>query len=155
MNSLPKMTKAKQKDECVYLTCTGDMTLADMTMAWRKVQLMLTASGCKRILADVTALQSGFDPADLFDLAKLFWHNFPPSGRMALLVRWDQSTHAKLLEALLRCVGVYLTVFVSEEMAEAWVVEQPGRHQRSVPDSFPKTAAHADSPKGSLPCHVL
>jgi hypothetical protein len=56
-------------------------------------------------------------------LAKLFWRNFPKSGRMALVVRWDQSTLAKLLETLLRSVGVYLTVFVSEEMAEAWIVE--------------------------------
>ena len=30
---------------------------------------------------------------------------------------------AKLLEALLRSVGVCLTVFVSEETAEAWITE--------------------------------
>jgi hypothetical protein len=68
-------------------------------------------------------VQNGPDTAELFDLAKLFWRNFPKSGRMALVVRWDQSTLAKLLETLLRSVGVYLTVFVSEEMAEAWIVE--------------------------------
>jgi hypothetical protein len=83
----------------------------------------LSKLGWKRILIDVTALQTGPDTAELFDLAKLFWQKFPPSGRMALVVRWDQSTRAKLLETLLRNVGVCLTVFVSKEMAEAWIVE--------------------------------
>ena len=112
-----------QDDEFVFLTCTGDMTLAEMTTAWREVQLVLAELEWKRIMVDVTALESGPDTAELFDLAKLFWRNFPRSGRMALVVRWDQSTFAKLLETLLRSVGVYLTVFVSEEMAEAWIVE--------------------------------
>ena len=112
-----------QKEKCVFLTCTGDMALSEMTTAWWEVQLVLAECGWKRILVDVTALQSGPDTAVLFDLAKLFWHNFPQPGRMALVVRWDQSTLAKLLETLLRSVGVYLTVFVSEEVAEAWIVE--------------------------------
>ena len=112
-----------QKEKFVSLICTGDMTLAEMTTAWSLVQLGLSRLGWKRILVDVTALQTGPDTAELFDLAKLFWHDFPQTGRMALVVRWDQSTLAKLLETLLRSVGVYLTVFVSEEMAEAWIVE--------------------------------
>ena len=99
------------------------MTLAKMATAWREVQIVLAELGWKRILIDVTALQSSPDTGELFDLAKLIWHNFPRSGRMALVVRWDQSTLAKLLETLLRSVGVYLTVFVSDEMAEAWIAE--------------------------------
>ena len=94
-----------------------------MTTAWREVQIVLAELGWKRVLADVTALQNGPDTAEVFDLAKFFWRNFPKSGRMALVVRWDQSTLAKLLETLLRSVGVYLTVFVSEEKAEAWILE--------------------------------
>jgi hypothetical protein len=113
----------RQEEKFVFLTCTGDMTLSEMTTAWREVQLVLAELGWKRILVDVTALQTGPDTAELFDLAKLFWHDFPPSGRMALVVRWGQSTLAKLLETLLRSVGVYLTVFVSKAMAEAWIVE--------------------------------
>lgn len=98
------------------------MTLAEMTTAWREVQIVLAELGWKRVLLDVRTLQNDPDTADIFDLAKFVWRHFPKSGRMALVVRWDQSTPAKLLEALLRCVGVYLTVFVSEEMAEAWIV---------------------------------
>ena len=112
-----------QKAKCLFLTCSGDLTLNGMTTAWREVQLVLAELGWKQILIDVTGVQNGPDTAELFDLAKLFWRNFPKSGRMALVVRWDQSTLAKLLETLLRSVGVYLTVFVSEEMAEAWIVK--------------------------------
>lgn len=144
-----------QQEKCVSLICTGDMTLAEMTTAWGLVQIGLSRFGWKRILIDVTALQSSPDTAELFDLAKLFWRNFPQSGRMALVVRWDQSTRAKLLETLLRSVGVYLTVFVSDEVAEAWILEDSQKHQRSASDLFPKTAAQSDLSKGSLPCHVL
>jgi hypothetical protein len=112
------------KEKCVFLACTGDSTLSEMTTAWSEVQLVLTELGWNQILLDVTALQKGPDTAVLFDLAKLFWRNFPQSGRMALVVRWDQSTFAKLLETLVRSVGVYLTVFVSEEMAKAWIAEK-------------------------------
>jgi len=112
-----------QKAKCVFLTCSGDITLNGMTTAWQEVQHELAELGWKQILVDVTGVQNGPDTAELFDLAKIFWRSFPKSGRMALVVRWDQSTLAKLLETLLRSVGLYLTVFVSEEMAMAWIME--------------------------------
>ena len=112
-----------QKARCVFLTCSGDITLNGMTTAWQEVQHELAELGWKQILVDVTGVQNGPDTAELFDLAKIFWRSFPKSGRMALVVRWDQSTLAKLLETLLRSVGLYLTVFVSEEMAMAWIME--------------------------------
>jgi hypothetical protein len=144
-----------QKEEFVFLACTGDMTLDEMTTACRKVQLVLAELGWKRILVDVTALQTGPDPAELFDLAKLFWREFPQVGRIALVVRWDQSRLAKLLETLVRSVGTCLTVFVSEEMAEAWILENSKEPQRPASDSLPKTAAQSDLSKVSLLCHVL
>lgn len=110
-------------NNCVFLTCEGNFSKDEMILAWREVQLILAELGCKRILVDVTALQSVPDTAELFDLAKLFWLNFPQTGRMALVVRWDQSALAKLLETLLRSVGVYVTIFVSKEMAKAWIGE--------------------------------
>jgi len=144
-----------QKEKFVSLTCTDDMTLSEMTTAWREVQLVLSELGWKRILVDVTALQSGPDTAELFDFAKLFWHNFPQTGRMALVVRWEQSTLAKLLENWLRSVGVNMTVFVSEQVAETWILEAPSKPQRSASDSLPKSAAPSELSKGSLLCPAL
>ena len=110
-------------DHCVFLTCEGDMPLAEMTGVWREVHDDLAGMKQKRVLVDVTALQNSLDMKELFDLAKLFWQDFPESGRMALVIRWDQSRFAKSLEMLVRTVGIYLTVFVSKEQAEAWILE--------------------------------
>jgi hypothetical protein len=126
-----------EKGKFVALACTGDMTLAELTAALRDIQLVLAESGWNRILVDVTAVQAGPDTAELFDFAKLFWRNYPQSGRIALVVRWDQSTLSKVLEGMLRSVGVYLTVFVSEAMAKVWLVERDFRAcTRSTSDSL-------------------
>jgi hypothetical protein len=111
-------------DNCVFLTCEGNFSLNEMAAAWTEVRDKLVEKSLNRVLVDVTALRTSPTTADLFDLAKLFWHNGRPEfGRTALVVRWDQSKVAKLFEMLIRTVGVWLTVFVSEEQAEAWVLE--------------------------------
>jgi hypothetical protein len=107
-------------DNCAFLTCEGDYSLDEVMAAWREVRLVLAERGWKRVLVDVTALRTDPDTGQLFDLAKLFWRDFPQGGRIALVVRWEQSRLAKLLETLVRSVGVCLTLFVSEEQAEAW-----------------------------------
>src|SRR5271157_1641754 len=110
-------------DNCAFLTCEGNYSLDEATTAWREVQKVLAEREWERALVDVTALQTSPDTEELFDLAKLFWRDFPQGGRIALVVRWDQSRLAKLLEMLVRTLGMWLTVFVSEEQAEAWVLE--------------------------------
>ncbi len=112
-------------DKCLFLTCEGISSLDEMTAAWKEVRDELAEKRLNRVLVDVTALQSIPTTAKLFDLAKLFWHDgLPGFGRIALVVRWDQSRLAKLLEMLVRNFGLHLTVFVSEEKAEAWVLEE-------------------------------
>lgn len=98
--------------------------LTELTAAWREVQAVLVENEWKRVLVDVTTMKTSPQMEELFDLAKLFWRDFPQSGRMALVVRWDQTRFAKSLEMLVRTVGIYLTVFVSEEQAEAWIGEE-------------------------------
>ena len=107
----------------VFLACEGNSSPGEVMSAWREVQGVLAETGWNRVLVDVTAVRTNPDTAQLFDLAKLLWQNFPESGRIALVVRWDQSRFAKLLEMLVRTLGMGLTVFVSEEQAEAWVLE--------------------------------
>jgi hypothetical protein len=117
-------------DNCLFLTCEGNMSLDDVTTAWREIAGLLIATGWKRVLVDITTLQTSPDTEALFDWAKLFCRDFPQAGRIALVARWDQSRCAKLLEMLVRSVGTYLTVFVSVEQAEAWVLgDIPDKHQ--------------------------
>jgi hypothetical protein len=127
--------------KCAFLTCEGNYSLDEVTAAWRETREILAENEWNRALVDVTPLQGGPDMEDLFDLAKLFWRDFPPGGRIALVVRWEQTTLAKLLETQLRNVGVYLTVFVSDEAAEAWILKNSHKHQPSLLDSLPLTAA--------------
>ena len=111
-------------DHCVFLTCEGISSLDEMTAAWREVRDELAQKSLNRVLVDVTALRTNPTTGELFDLAKLFWHDGSPGfGRIALVVRCDQSRLAKSLEMLVRTLGMWLTVFVSEEQAEAWVLE--------------------------------
>ncbi len=126
-----------QEERCVFLTCEGDMTLAEMASVWREVQKSLAETGWKRVLMDITTLRTKPEMGELFDLAKLYWRNFPAGGRIALVIRWDQSRFAKLLEMLVRSVGVYLTVFVSEEQAEAWIRDDsPHKHRSGFKSIF-------------------
>ena len=111
-------------DHCVFLTCEGLSSLDEMTAAWREVRDELAEKSLNRVLVDVTALRTSPTTAALFDLAKLLYHDgFPGFERIALVVRWDQSKLAKLLEMMVRTLGMWLTVFVSEEQAEAWILE--------------------------------
>ena len=111
-------------DYCVFLACEGISSLDEITAAWREIRDELAEKNLNRVLVDVTTLQTSPTTAELFDLAKLFWHDgFLGFGRIALVVRWDQSRSAKLLELLVKAFGMWLTVFVSEEQAKAWVLE--------------------------------
>jgi hypothetical protein len=122
-------------DNYVLLTCDGISSLNEMTAAWGEVRDELAEKSLNRVLVDVTALRTSPTTTELFDLAKLFWHDgFPGFGRIALVVRWDQSRLAKSLEMLVRTLGMWLTVFVSEEQGEAWVLK--GTQDAQAVESF-------------------
>ncbi|HZI33158.1 MAG TPA: hypothetical protein VFF11_12520 [Candidatus Binatia bacterium] len=102
-----------------------------MAAIWREVQDVLAGMKKKRVWVDVTALQTSLDMKNLFDLAKLFWRDFPEGGRMALVVRWDQAGFAKSLEMMVRAVGMHLTAFVTKGRSEAWLEEDTGTQANS------------------------
>ncbi|HEV2329485.1 MAG TPA: STAS/SEC14 domain-containing protein [Verrucomicrobiae bacterium] len=106
----------------VFVNCEGQMTSAEITSACQQTLASLAGKGCKGVLADVTALQTIPEMEQLFDLAKFTWCHFRRIGRIAIVVRWDQSRVAKLLELLVRTVGVNLTVFVSRDRAMTWIL---------------------------------
>jgi hypothetical protein len=122
-------------DRCVFLNCEGSVTPAEITMACRQTLESLAGIESKGVLADVTALQTIPETEQLFDLAKFIWSHFRQIARIALVVRWDQSRPAKLLELLVRTVGVNLTVFVSREQAMAWVLAFSARRHVRLHDS--------------------
>ena len=58
-----------------------------MASVWREVQESLAEAGWKRVLMDITTLRTNPELEELFDLAKLYWRNFPLCGRIALVIR--------------------------------------------------------------------
>lgn len=98
---------------------------------------------------DVTGLQTIPETGHLFDFAKYLWRHVPQTGRIALVVRWDQSRLAKLLELLVRTVGVNLTVFVTREQAMVWILGHS--HQ---PPAQRRPATQCIRPKGGSLCPV-
>ncbi len=136
-----------EKESCVFLTCNGYMPLTEATDAWQEAHSWLATRRWRRVLVDVTALRTAPEMGQLFDLAKLIWRDFPQGGRIALVVRWDQSRFAKLLETLVRSVGMYLTVFVSEEQAEAWILgDSQDKNQRPMFNPASKLCCAANKP---------
>lgn len=136
-----------EKERCVFLTCDGYMPLTEATAAWQEAHSWLATRRWRRALVDVTALRTAPEMGQLFDLAKLVWRDFPQGGRIALVVRWDQSRFAKLLETLVRSVGMYLTVFVNGEQAEAWILgESRDKHQRPMFSPALKPCCAANKP---------
>jgi len=139
MLSFETMTYAvTSNDNYVSLSCAGSFSLHELTPAWRDVQGYLIATGWTHVLVNISGLQTAPEIGEIFDLAKLFWRDFPPSGRIALVVRWDQSTLAKLLEVLMRSVGIYLTVFATEERARAWMA---GPSSERLPEIAARTTS--------------
>lgn len=109
-------------DDFVFLTCSGEITSAEMTSACQGTLVSLAGSHSKRVVVDIRSLKTIPETEQLFDLAKFIWRDFPKGGRIALLVRWEQSRLAKFLELLVRTVGVNLTVFLTQDRAMAWIL---------------------------------
>jgi len=121
------------------------MPLTEATDAWQEAHSWLATRRWRRVLVDVTALRTAPEMGQLFDLAKLVWRDFPQDSRIALVVRWDQSKLAKLLETLVRSVGMYLTVFVSGEQAEAWILADSQDKHRLLTFNSNSETCHASS----------
>jgi len=133
---------------CVFLTCEVDIPLAEMTAAWREVRDELAQKNLNRVLVDVTALRTSPDTDDIFDFEKLFCRDLPQNGQITMMVR---------------SAGTSLTVFVTEEQAEAGILEEAqGQHQ--LPEGLippRRSAAHRqvrrdkrDLLKGPSPCRT-
>ena len=129
---MPYFIIPDEKQDCVFLTCEGDMSLVEIRTAWSEVRGLLATTQWRRVLLDITALRTRPDSEQLFDLGNLIRRDFPLSGRIALAVRWDQAGFGKLLEMSVRTLGVYLKMFVNQEQAEAWILGEPP-HNHHVP----------------------
>ena len=110
-----------EEEKCVFLTHEGEMSLAEAAAARQEIAELLAEKRWNRIIADLTAVRSVPKAVELFELGAGLSLSMPRSARIALVVRPDQTKHARLIEQVSRKGGVFLTFFVDAKKAEAWV----------------------------------
>lgn len=119
-----------EDDRCVFVSYAGVMPSVELSAARREANGVLGQQHWKRIVVDLTQLQSIPTPAQLFDHTKAISSEVPRGARVALLVRPDQVQSARLVERIARNDGVFLAYFLDSDQARAWV--KPGK---SIPAS--------------------
>jgi hypothetical protein len=121
-----------KEDQCVFVTYEGKMTLVDFMAARYEANELLSVKRWNRMAVNISELRSTPTTLELIDLASDLSSDLPRSTRIALVVRPDQVTHAKLAERVARIEGMLLTYFFDEEEATAWV-KRKNFHQRMKP----------------------
>jgi hypothetical protein len=109
-----------EEDKCVFLTYEGDMPLVEMVTARYEANELLAARRWNRIVVNITGLQSKLTALELFELARVLSSDLPHNARVALVVRSEQTRHAKFAESVARNDGMALKFFFDVEKAAAW-----------------------------------
>ena len=128
-----------EADRCMFLSYEGDMPPLELSAARYEVSGALARLHWKRLVVDVTQLDSKPTPAQLYDHARAMSSDFPRGARVALLVRPEQVPAARLVEKVARKGQLFLTYFLDPDKAMAWVnqINRPtqiiGRNQKEQP----------------------
>jgi hypothetical protein len=110
-----------KENQCVFVTYEGELTRAEIMAARYESNALLPVKRWNRIVVNIAELRSTPTTLELIDLASDLSSDLPRSTRIALVVRPDQVTHAKLAERVARIEGMLLTYFFDAEEATAWV----------------------------------
>ena len=110
-----------KEDLCVYLTYEGNCSMIEIMSARYEANALLAEKRWNRIVVDITGLVSKFAAQELFDFAGGLSADLPESVRIALVARPDQAKQAKLIEAIARKDGLFLSFFLDVEEATIWV----------------------------------
>lgn len=113
-----------EERKCVFLTCEGAIPDAKTEVIFEALRALLVWKQWHRIVVDLTAMQSS-NPGAPLNIGIGLLQNVLRSARVALIVRPDQATRARLLEKTARHAGVFLGFFLEADQAEAWVQNDP------------------------------
>ena len=121
-----------KEDLCVYLTYEGDCSMIEIMSARYEANALLAENRWNRIVVDITGLLSKFAAQELFDFAGGLSADLPESVRIALVARPDQAKQAKLIEAIARKDGLFLSFILDVEEATIWA-KGMNFHERTKP----------------------
>ena len=110
-----------KEHKCVSLTYEGDMSPVEIMAARYEATGQLAVKRWNKVVMNLTRLQCNLTTLELIDLASELSLDLPRSARVALVVRLEQASQAKLVERVARTEGVLLAYFFDVEQATAWV----------------------------------
>lgn len=120
-----------EAEQCVFLSYEGDLPPIELAAARYEANGVLGTNRWKRIVVDVTQLQSIPSAQELFEFARGLSSDVPRGTRVALVIRPEQARQARLVEKTARSEGVFLTYFLDPEKAGLWVKQTGSQGQRS------------------------
>ena len=118
---MPYFIKPVEEDQCVLLTYQGEVPPIEMVAVRYEANALLAAKHWNQMVVDVSALQTTPTAWELFKFASGLSSDLPRDARLALVVRPEQTKHAKLIERVARNDGISLFCFFSIEEATVWV----------------------------------
>jgi hypothetical protein len=110
-----------EEEQCVCLSYEGEVPAEELAAGRYQTHGLLNAKRWARIMVDLTQLRSFPATAELCDFAQGLAGQVPRSARVALVIRPDQSRHARLVESVARRNGAFLTYFLDPEKAALWM----------------------------------
>ena len=110
-----------EEDRCVFLSYEGRLPAAELSTARNAADGVLNERHWRRMVVDVTQLQSVPAWPELFDWAHGLSRDVAQPTRVALVIRPEQMRRAKSVEKIARNRRVFLTYFLDPEKATAWV----------------------------------
>jgi hypothetical protein len=117
-----------EDERCVCLSCEGEIPPQELAGISYEVRGLLDTRHWRRIMVDITQLQSDLTRPQLLDFAEVLAGRMPGNARVALVVRPDQDRQVKRLKKVSRKCRVFLASFDDPDLAELWV------NQPQVPD---------------------
>ena len=116
-----------EADRCVFLSYEGELPAVELSAARCESDAMLDQRQWRRLVVDITQLQSVPSTSELIGFAGGLSSTVSRARRVALVVRPEQERLARLLQKVARRGRLFLTYFLDPDKATLWV-------KKSTPD---------------------
>ena len=117
-----------KEDQCLFLTYEGEMPPIEVVAVRYEAAGLLAEKHWNRMVVDITELRP-VTAMELFVFAKGLSADLPPSARIALVVRPEQTKEARIVENVARNDGAFMSCFFDADLATTWVKGMKPREQ--------------------------
>jgi len=111
-------------DGYVVFEILAKLVLEDLEAARAEIVSVLKETGCDRLLADASNVESKRSVLDDYQLTSAHAQYFPPETRHAVLVSASEEEYMQFVENVARNRGIEMSVFIDREKALDWLLER-------------------------------